>query len=294
MAPASLPLAVPLALTALGCTVVLSPGEEQCEVAADCAARGFGDASCVDGVCTDGSGGGGGGDTVWGCLGNVVEPTPDPSKTFTVSIRLAFANGGEAVTDVTVDVCDKLDVSCTAMSADFPKGLSPDAQGMVSTTLKQGFDGFFQIKSMSMEIVDSRVYVGRPIVAPPEVKEVQLLRPVEYSTLANLAQGQVDPTRGTAILYAIDCSGIAASGVRFETPNADADSIPFYLINQSPTIPPTATSTDRDGFGGFFNLPVSSAVARAFRASDGAFIGESSFQILANTISYVQIAPTPQ
>lgn len=275
--------------------MVLSPDESQCEAAADCASRGFGDsATCVDGVCVDGAGGGGGGgvDPVWGCLGNVVEPTPDPSKTFVIQVRLAFANGGEAVTDADVDFCDKLDVDCTGTSPDFPKGLAPDANGLVSATLKQGFDGFVRIESA--EIVPSRVYVGRPIVAPPQVKEVQLLRPIEYETLANLAQGQVDPTRGTAILLAVDCSGVAASGVRFETPNGDADTIPFYLINQAPTIPPTATATDRDGFGGFFNLPVSAAVARAFRASDEAFVGESSFQVLANTISYVQIAPTPQ
>jgi hypothetical protein len=284
-----------LVLAASGCTVVLSPDESQCEAAADCAERGFGDtASCVDGVCLDGAGGGGGGgvDPIWGCLGKVVEPTPDPSKTFTIQVRLAFANGGEAVTDADVDFCDKLDVNCTGTSPDFPKGLTPDAMGLVSATLKQGFDGF--VKITSAEIVDSRVYVGRPIVAPPQVKEVQLLRPLEYETLANLAQGQVDPTRGTAILLAVDCSGVAASGVRFETPNGDGETIPFYLINQAPTIPPTATSTDRDGFGGFFNLPVSAAVARAYRESDNAFIGESSFQILANTISYVQIVPTPQ
>ena len=34
-------------------------------------------------------------------------------------------------------------------------------------------------------------------------------------------------------------------------------------------------------------------VARSYRAKQNDFVGESSFQIVANTISYVQIAPTP-
>ena len=48
------------------------------------------------------------------------------------------------------------------------------------------------------EIVPSRIYVGRPVVEPPKVKEVQLLRPNEYAALAGIAQGMVDDTRGTA------------------------------------------------------------------------------------------------
>ncbi len=274
-----------------GCTVVLSPDEGQCEVDADCADRGFAGATCVEGVCS-GGGAGGGADAVWGCLGNVVEPEPDLTKTVELSVRLAFASGGEPVTGGTVDFCDKLDIDCTGMSPDFPKGLAADAQGMVKAAVRQGFDGFVRIEHP--EIVDSRIYVGRPIVEVPKVKEVQLLRPGEYSALANLAQGEVDPTRGTAILLVVDCKGDAASGVRFETPNADAQSLPFYLVNQAPTVPPTATATDADGFGGFFNLAVNNAVARAFRASDNVYVGESSFQVVANTISYVQIAPTPQ
>ncbi len=284
---------LPLVLAASACTFVLTPDEAQCELAADCAERGFAGSACVEGVCTSGTGGaGGGGDPIWGCLGNVVEPTPDTSQTVALSVRLAFASGGDPVTVATIDFCDKLDVACTGMSADFPKGLTPDAMGNVTATVRQGFDGYVQITSP--EIVDSRVYVGRPIVTAPKVKEVQLLRPGEYSALANLALSEVDPTRGTAILLVVDCKGDAGSGVRFEAPTADAETVQFYLINQAPTIPPTATATDRDGFGGFFNLPVGPSVARAFRAADSVYVGESSFQIVANTISYVQIAPTPQ
>ena len=41
-------------------------------------------------------------------------------------------------------------------------------------------------------------------------------------------------------------------------------------------------------------MPVGAALAQSFRAEDDTYIGESSFRVLANTLSYVQIAPTPQ
>ena len=282
---------VPLAWLAAGCTVVLSPDEEQCEVADDCVGRGFAEATCENRVCVAATVVVA--DPVWGCLGHVEEPTPDPEGTVELDIRLAYATDSDPLpTTGVVDVCDKLDIMCTGDNPDFPKGVHPDDEGRVKLTLRQGFDGFVRVSHDT--IMDSRIYVGRPIVVPPKVGEIQLLRPTEYEFLATIASKPADPERGTAILLAVDCSGDSAGGVRFECPNADDGSQEFYLINQGPVTPPTATSTDVDGFGGFFNLPPSAAVARAFRDEDDAYIGESSFQVLANTLSYVLVAPTPK
>lgn len=277
---------------AQGCTAIVAGDETQCASDDDCAARGFDGAACVERVCVEAEPEEEQ-DPIWGCLGEVVEPTPDPTKTVEFEMRLAYAVGGAAVgTSTVVDVCDKLDVTCTNTDPGLPKGLNPDANGVVDVAVPEGFDGFVQVTGPNL--VDSRIYVGRPLVGPPPVQEVQVLSPMDLELLATLAGDDPDPTRGTAIVLAIDCSGDGAGGVRFETPNADDETLQFYLINQSPTVPPTATATDKDGFGGFFNLPVASAVVRAFRDEDDAFIGESSFQVLAETISYVLVAPTPQ
>lgn len=280
---------LPVLLLSAGCTVLLDPGEQQCQKDKDCADRGFSDATCKAGVCekvavmTD---------PVWGCLGHVVEQQPDTSKKVMLSERLVLAGDRSPVTMATVDVCDKLDLNCTGTNPDFPKGLSPDSTGLVEFSVIEGFDGFVRISGPT--VMDSRVFVGRPIIKAPAVKEVRLLQPNDYQILAAFAKQTVDPKRGSAILYEVDCQGLAASGVKFKSPNADMESQEFYLINQAPEAPPTATATDVDGFGGFFNLPAGAAVAQGYRASDGAYIGESSFQMLANTISYVQIAPTPK
>ncbi len=276
------------ALGCAGCNAIVSPSEEQCGADADCADRGFENASCADGVCVENEAP----DLVWGCLGSVVEPTPDPTKTLSFPIRLEFATNANPVTDVTVDVCDKLDVACMTDDPDFPKGFSPDSNGVVDVQVPEGFDGF--VRLTGPEIVNSRVYVGRPLVKAPSIEAIQLLRPGEVSSLALLFTGEdYDPTRGTTIDLVVDCQGLAASGVTFEVPAADEATYEFYLINQSPVRPPDATETDKDGFGGFFNLKPGSTLVRAHRASDGEYIGESSFQVLPDTLSYVLVSPTP-
>jgi len=276
-------LTLPMLLATAGCTVLLAPGEQQCETDKDCEARGFMGAVCMASVCQKG-------DPVWGCLGHVVEPVPDKTKRVDFSVRLTYTDQS-AVTTATIDVCQKLDLDCTGVDPNYPKGLSPGPDGSVSMSVVQGFDGFVRISGPT--IMNSRVFVGRPIVTLPTVKEIRLLQPQEYQLLVAFAKQTVDMTRGTAILLALDCSGQSAIGVNFKVPTADAKSLEFYLINQAPTAPPAATATDVDGFGGFLNLPVGLSLVRSYRASDATLIGESSFQVLANTISYVQVSPTP-
>jgi hypothetical protein len=299
---------LPLLLTTVGCTLVLDPGEPQCQTAMDCTARGFANATCESNVCVvahqcetamDCAALGLMGDVctnnvcvdpVWGCLGNVVEATPDPTKKVTITEQLTDT-AQAPVTNATVDVCAKLDTTCMMTDPNYPKGLTPDASGSVTFTVIQGFDGFVRITAPNF--VDSRVFVGRPVVAPPAVKSVRLIQTSEYSILAGTAKLTPDPTRGTAILYAVDCSGLAASGVSFSVSTGDSMSALFYLINQFPTLPPSAMATDVDGFGGDFNLPTGPAVVTTNLVSKQEYIGQSSFTVLANTISYVQIAPTP-
>lgn len=270
-----------------GCNALVSTDVDQCASDADCEARGFADSLCEDSVCVEKPE-----DPIWGCLGDVVEPVADPSKKIEFPIRLVLAVDGTPVTEAMIDVCDKLDIGCIGDDPNYPKGISPDAEGVIDVVVPEGFDGFVRISHP--EIVDSRVYVGRPIVEPPSVKEVQLFRPADIDLLATLTGTEPDPTRGSAVVLGIDCSGVAASGLSFDVTTFDSGALAFYLINQLPVLPPGATATDKDGFGGFFNLKTGSAVVTSTRAVDGVYVGESGFQILANTISYVQVGPTPQ
>src|SRR6185437_15894853 len=202
-----------------------------------------------------------------------------------ITEQLIRAVTGSPVTDVTCDVCDKLDYNCVGTNPDFPKGLHPDKNGNVSAAVAQGFDGFVRITGPST--LNSLVFIGQPLVAPPSVKVIQLLEPGDYTLIAMQAHLTVDPTRGTTILEGVDCQGQPHEGISFKINVGDSKTTPFYLIDFLPQEPPMATSTDAEGYGGFFNMPVGGAVAKAFVASDKECIGESSFRIEADTISYV-------
>jgi hypothetical protein len=283
------PAIVSACLASTGCTVVLDPAEAQCETTADCTNRGFKGAVCTKNVCEavpppppD---------PTWGCLGHVVAPTPDPTKTVTLKEQVILALDKSPVAGATIDVCDKLDIDCVGMNPLDPKGLTTDANGYVTFNVAQGFDGFVRITDPT--IMDSRVFVGRPILTPPNVKAIEVLRPMDYSLLATVAKQTVDMNRGTAIVLAFDCQGDSGAGVSFKCAAADSETQVFYLINMAPNTPPAATATDVDGFGGFFNLPVGAAIVESYRGGGAQYIGQSSFDVLAYTISYVLVAPTP-
>jgi hypothetical protein len=271
-------------LASTGCTLLLDPGQVQCEKTADCAGHGLATPSCVNNVCAEAP------DPVWGCLGNVVEPVPDPTKMVTLTEQLVLAAGGSPVTMVTVDVCKKEDVMCATPS---PAGLVPDANGFVTFSVPQGFQGFVRISGQPT-IVESEVYVGRPIFTQPSVKSIELLTPADYSALAALAGQMVNTALGTSIVLGFDCQGLAAAGISFETTNTiPGTTQQFYLIDMLPEKVPTATATDGDGFGGFFNMPTGPALVKSYRAAGDVYIGESSFAVKADTIAYVLVSPTP-
>ncbi len=279
-------------LAPAGCSVVLDPGEAQCTTTADCTARGFKNAACMANVCQMAAPPDAGApDPIWGCVGHVPVPNPDTNKKVTITEQLVLALDGSPVTDVTCDVCDKLDYNCTGTNPDFPKGLHPDAKGNVSAAVVQGFDGFVRITGGTT--LDSLVFIGQPLIKPPSVKIIQLLRPMDYTTIAMVAGLKVDMTHGTAILEGVDCEGLPMSGISFKTNVKDSETAAFYLINMLPQEPPMATATDTDGYGGFFNLPPGSAVATSSRESGKQCIGDSSFRIEPYTISYVLVAPSP-
>jgi hypothetical protein len=278
---------LPAVLALAGCSVVLDPGQVQCNATADCTARGFMDATCESNVCVKAVAV----DPLWGCVGHVTAPTPDPSKKITITEQLIRAATGSPVTNVTCDVCDKLDYGCTGTNPDFPKGLHPDKNGNVTAAVPQGFDGFVRV--LGPTTLNSLIFIGQPLITPPSVKVIQLLEPTDYTTIAAVAHLKVDMTRGTTILEGVDCQGNPQAGISFKINVGDSETVPFYLIDFLPQEPPMATSTDSEGYGGFFNMPVGGWVAKAFRASNQECIGESSFRIEADTISYVLVAPSP-
>lgn len=280
------PAITAFALTLCGCSLALAPGE-QCGSNDDCAARGFAGAVCEQGFCRQPAVAP---SSPWACLGHVTKPHPDPTNTLTMPLTLHHVDR-TPVTDATVDVCDKLDIECDGTDARYPKGLHPNAKGEVTTTAPEGFDGFFRIAGP--KLMATRLYVGQPLVEPPNINAFQVVEATEFQTIVAYAKLTFDPTRGAAIFFVEDCAKHSASGASFSCVDADDESKVFYLVNQLPVLPPKATSTDPYGFGGYVNLPVGATVAQARLESTGELIGQVGFGVFANTLSYVLITPGP-
>lgn len=284
-----------------GCSLALDPGEQQCSTSEDCVSSGYKDLVCSGHVCqrsaatpdaapTADADAGPPPDPIWGCLGHVPKPTWDSSQLLHFTLTLNYLDKSP-VADATVDVCDISDVTCTGTDPRYPKGLKPDGAGNVAIAVLQGFDGFIWIRGP--DVMESRFYVGQPLLQPPTIKILSLIKPKDYPLILNLAHQTVDLTRGSAIFFVADCSAHAASGVKFSSPEADDKSKLFYLVNALPLLPPGISATDVEGFGGFFNLPEGSAAVEARRASDDAFVGRSSFVVSPNSISFVYVTPSP-
>lgn len=285
-------LAAGVAAAALaGCSLVNDTEQVQCETAGDCAARGL-PGACVDHVCVEaqGAGGQGGGDTRWGCLGDVTWPDPQPGVTVTLRVRLQMASAGEPIPDDTVvHFCSTLDVTCASPIAG---PLTIEADGSIAVQIESGTRGYFQLGGPG--IMPTVLYFSRPAQAEPlPVAElpVTIITPSLYQALISATGFEDNPERGTLLTVTIDCAGKPSAGVRLESPEDDEGATPFYFVGLNPS--PNATQTDVSGFGGVLFMPTGTGTVSSYVAADDRLIGTSSFQIRPGTLTSVSIEPTP-
>jgi hypothetical protein len=273
LAPAAL-AAVFLAST--GCSVVLKTDAEQCEVDADCAARGaeFADTVCLERVCQAKV------DPKWGCLGHV-EP-PKSGSMVTVKIRLIDLVSSNPAKDVTIKLCSKYDPSCNS-----PLGAPEvDADGFVSATVASDFQGYFDVQSAdylpALAFLDTTVTASNP--------EVQLVPPGAAGGLAAGAGVTLDSMAGLVLSRTVDCQAKATSGVSVSIFPSEKET-GFYVIASG--ISPGATVTDSSGNAGFVNVAPGTPTLTATRGQGGAEIGKVTTLVRAGAVTYQIVPPTP-
>jgi hypothetical protein len=124
-----------------------------------------------------------------------------------------------------------------------------------------------------------------------QVPYVPLLDEPSLETLALVAGGELDKTRGHTFLGAYDCLHRPAEGVSFHSENADAQTIVFYVIKKIPSI--KDTFTDSSGHGGIINLPPGTLTISG-EIAGGKPIGTESLFVRAGQITYTSVLPSPQ
>ncbi len=265
-----------------GCSVLMNTEDVQCKSDADCAARGFSGATCVNQVCT-----GAGAAGPWACLGSVAWPSSgDTSYPYKVTVVDVITLQPPA--NLQVRACPKLDVECSS-PLNAPAGLNGD--GQVEATLPAGFDGYLELTSP--DITPALLFVTKPVWEDTVVQSiVPVVSPAGFEGIAQAVGTTLNLVdMGHTYALASDCQDAPAEGVRLEIDKKNAQTTGYYMINNAPVA--TAPSTDAAGSGGFLNLDPGFAKITGFVAASGARIGDTSFVVRKGAVSYPRVMPTP-
>ena len=276
LAPAALAAVV---LASTGCSVVLKTDAEQCEVDADCAARGaeFADTVCLENVCQAKVEV----DPKWGCLGHVVPPKSGGSMV-TVSVKLLDLVSSAPLKEVTARLCSKYDPLCSS-----PLGMPElGADGTISATVASNFEGYFDVQAPGY--IPSLVFLD--VVATAFNPEIFMLPPGVTDTLASGAGVTVDPKAGFVLGATVDCTLKVSAGVSVSI-SPSAKETGFYVIASG--VSPGATATDNTGNAGFANVAPGTPTFTTTRGPGGEKIGAETTLVHAGSVTHLILPPTP-
>jgi hypothetical protein len=283
------------------CSLILPLDDQQCSVAADCAARGgaFTNAACVNHVCvpastpTDGGEADGGippDADPWGCLDNPPEVL-DPSQTVKVTfkafdalspITTAGDQGGDDFTvinctpvpGISLQACNALDPDC-ANPLPNPVAITDDS-GVASVTVPATFAGFYLFNGPGY--LTARVYTGQLLPGAKTFSPPSALLGTQETSLLAQAIGvpiSLDPDGGVghAFFQSYDCFDRHAAGVSFSiSSDAGPQTVEWYAKNQLPSR--TSGQTDSLGAGGTVNVPVGAMIVTATLVATNRKLGE--------------------
>ena len=278
----------PLALLALSCTKFASELDQlDSEGAALQPARldpNGGDWSCVPGAGAPVAA------TAVGSAATVVSAASAPAAALatraplTHSFSLIDFVTAAPIKDVRVKACFRADVDCGSPASE----QVPDRDGIVHVTAYVGFNGYLEIISTGM--LPELLFFGAPWSAEYLVQlertPVRLLPAPALQALGETARLPLDPDSGVIGLYAYDCAGLAAPGVRLEI---DTGAVPYAFVDDLPVANQDVTSTQ--GLAGFVNVAPGVVVVRAFPRGETEALTVESLLVRSGWLSTVSLLP---
>lgn len=270
------------------CSLALDTSDVQCRADADCVARGFAGARCVDQVCVAGDAGTDAATSAWACLGHVTWPSTGPTKA-KLSVPIVDVLTGKAPVGISARLCPKLDTSCSSPLAG--TAAVNASTGLLEATVDAGFDGYIELTGSS--ITPALFFVTKPIWQDTTLASVlPVVSKQGFEQIATAIGTTLDlTTKGHLYALASGCDDKPAAGVRFEVDKLGADSKGYYMIANVPV--GNSSATDASGSGGFLNLAPGFTKSTGYVSSTGARIGEAGFAVRAGAVSYVRVLPTP-
>ncbi|MFO0549292.1 MAG: hypothetical protein U0271_12945 [Polyangiaceae bacterium] len=204
----------------------------------------------------------------------------------THTYRFEYATQANVVpTNLATKLCSALDVNCLSPDPNAPQ---PDSEGRVSFTVADNFTGFLEVSSD--DTLPSLVFFQPPVIIPGSEKVIRLIREDEFLGL-NAAAGQTwDQSRGVAVILTANCNDERSAGIRVESDDIDADTVPYYFTGALPN--PDAKKTDSQGVAGFLNMPIGVINVRSYVFENDVYIGTNTLRSRAGYLSYLPIGPS--
>jgi hypothetical protein len=187
--------------------------------------------------------------TTFDCLGREMNPTPQQMPTLHIQVHdpvLSMPVAGAQVTACSVSSAACLVPLATATT---------DADGFFSITLSQ--PAWFIVHAD--QYLDALYFTVPSLVesTPKDLKApipIFLISSQTAAAFAALAGLTADMSQGIVLSRVFDCTGWAAPAVTFGLKTTSAGTKPIFLLTGN--VPdPSATQTDINGTGGFFNVP---------------------------------------
>lgn len=248
----------------------------ECAADKDCEAMGpeYVGGRCVDTICHA--------NPRWRCE---VPPPPSPTATKDLKVFVRDSLSLNAVPNVKIVACSKLDLTC---SAPVTSGMT-DKDGNLAFTVPGGFSGYLQMTDRT-DYAPAMYFLPAALPADGVLEPFPLLGSgVIIDALAAGLGAMRDPTRGNMMLIAEDCMGMALPGVQFSSPQADKNTVQFYVRDLLPS--PTAKETAEVGNGGYLNFPAGTAILNLKQTKDNLDLATVSVVVRAGFISVAYIRP---
>ncbi|MET0413764.1 MAG: hypothetical protein ABW217_20815, partial [Polyangiaceae bacterium] len=190
-------------------------------------------------------------DLDWSCVPETQQPAlpANTAQPITYALQIANLITQQPLANATVRACFRGDVECA-----MPIGptLTSDATGVVQLTLFEGFNGFLEIRVEGM--VPTLAFFpsawSSELIPFMELLPVLLLPVQALPVLASASNVQIDLSAGLVSMYAYDCEGPSAAGVRLAIDSTSA--VPYAFVDDLPVVGRDVTS--ESGIVGFVNV----------------------------------------
>jgi len=260
-----------------GCSLLVDADEVQCNVAADCAERGFGSAECVDSFCVAAELA----DPRFGCRDS---DWPEMSAEETeLDLIVQTLVGQTPYGGLTLQVCPLRDAACEQ-----PIGsVTTEADGRARVVVPFGFRGhFFAPPPADNPTLAPRIlHIFPPPGSRPSDDPESLLVTTlaEVTGLVQLAGGSLVEGTGHFFFTVADCQGQPLESASVSSSVVTPDVFITY-VGATGLPDPGLSGTSTIGQGALLNLPPGFVTVRAIHEQEGK-VFEQAVLVAADTIT---------